>query len=83
MLKFLWQHSLLIQIKIKLVSFYYSYLQHPQILKSQPATGFDSKYIYIQLILAKRKQSDPTRSLSQAADVHLSITYSGGLTLSV
>ena len=38
MLKFLWQYSLLIQIKIKFVCFYYPYLQHPQVFKSQAAT---------------------------------------------
>ena len=37
----LWQYSLLIQIKIKLVCFYYPYLQQPQIFKSRAATGLE------------------------------------------
>ena len=33
--------SLLIQIKIKLVCFYYPYLQQPQIFKSRAAAGLE------------------------------------------
>ena len=58
MFKFLWQYSLLIQIKIKLVCFYYLYLQHPKIFKSRAATerhGVQLKTLYSRRVIKRKK----------------------------
>ena len=52
MLKFLWQYSLLIQIILKFVCFYYPYLQNPQIFKPRAATEGEVKHIASCNILA-------------------------------
>ena len=64
MLKFLCQYSLLIQIKIKLVCFYYPYLQHPQNFKSRTATAlFISILFYLLNVNIPRKAFNPVRPI--------------------